>query len=389
MRLASLFCLILMGTITTIAQSLQDLSFGTDQTLEIITWNIEHFPKNGSTTTTAVKQIIESLNADVYALQEIDEPAQLDALVNNLPGYSVYHESVYYGGLAYVYKTSTVQVKGLYEIYTSTTEAYRYNFPRKPMVMEMTFKGEEYIIINNHFKCCGDGTLEKNDTYDEEYKRYTATNMLKDYIDHHFADQNVIVVGDLNDILTDASPDNVFQTVLNDPDNYQFADQLIAEGNSNNWSYPSWPSHLDHILITNELFDDLERPGSTIQTIRVDDYLSGGFSAYDRAIADHRPVALKLLPDVSNNIWDLTAILPNFYNYPNPVIQNTVFIFDAIDQKSLLKIYNPGGQLIETIAIEAGEESYEWQPRNQPAGIYLAVRIVNKQPAAVAKLKIQ
>ena len=37
-----------------------------------------------------------------------------------------------------------------------------------------------------------------------------------------------------------------------------FVDLEIAYGSSTNWSYPTWPSHLDHICITNELFQDFE-----------------------------------------------------------------------------------------------------------------------------------
>ena len=34
----------------------------------------------------------------------------------------------------------------------------------------------------------------------------------------------------------------------------------IALGPSSNWSYPTWPSHLDHILISDEVFDEFENP---------------------------------------------------------------------------------------------------------------------------------
>ena len=78
--------------------------------------------------------------------------------------------------------------------------------------------------------------------------------------------------------------------ILDDSENYLFTDMEIAQGNSNGWSYPSWPSHLDHILITNELFDN----NLYVEVIRIDDFIDGGFSQYDQNISDHRPVALKL-----------------------------------------------------------------------------------------------
>ena len=102
----------------------------------------------------------------------------------------------------------------------------------------------------------------------------------------------MLVLGDLNDDISEAPQNNVFQMILDDPDNYLFVDIEIANGSSSNWSYPTWPSHLDHILITNELFDELDN--SDIQTIKIDEYLDGGWNEYDQNISDHRPVALKL-----------------------------------------------------------------------------------------------
>ena len=97
-----------------------------------------------------------------------------------------------------------------------------------------------------------------NDEFDEENRRYTAMNLLKTYIDENLSNEKVIVLGDLNDDISEPHQNNVFQDVLNDSDNYQFGDLIIAQGNSSDWSFPNWPSHLDHILITNELFDELD-----------------------------------------------------------------------------------------------------------------------------------
>jgi len=282
------------------AQSLEDLHFGTDSTFEVVSWNIEWFPKNGQVTADSVKTIIQSLAADVYALQEIDDTTLLKQVVSTIPGYACHFKSTYYGGLAYVYNTNTVQVNKKYEIYTS--QPFWNSFPRSPQVLELTFNNEDYVIINNHFKCCGDGTLNTNDPNDEEMRRLSAVTLLKQYTDSLFIDERVIVVGDLNDILTDPASNNVFNSFLNDPD-YLFIDFQIALGNSANFSYPSWPSHLDHILISDELFADFSKPNSELSCIRIDDYMSS-WNAYDSNISDHRPVGLKLHVDavISNTV---------------------------------------------------------------------------------------
>jgi len=272
------------------AQTLNDLYFGTDTTFDIISWNIEWFPKNNNTAS-QVQEILTRLEADVYALQEIEDTTLLKQVVSNTPGYECYFKSSYYGGLAYVYNTNTIQINSKYEIFTS--QPYWNAFPRSPQVLDCNFMGNNYIIINNHFKCCGDGILNTNNTNDEENRRLQAVTYLKQYIDNTLLGKRVILLGDLNDEIIDNTANNVFQDFINDNTNYFFTDMLIAQGNSLDWSYPTWPSHLDHILITNELFADFQNFNSLVSVIRIDDYM-GTWSNYENNISDHRPIGLKL-----------------------------------------------------------------------------------------------
>ena len=245
----------------------------------------------------------------VYALQEIDDTTLLKQVIANIVGYECFLSS--YGGLAYVYNTNTVQINAKYEIYTS--QSYWNAFPRSPQVLDLNFNGENYILINNHFKCCGDGILDLNDSSDEENRRLHAVTLLKEYIENNFANKKVIVLGDLNDELTDLSANNVFEDFITDNGNYLFTDLQIAQGNSANWSYPSWPSHLDHILITNELFVDFQNLNSQVTVIRVDDYMNS-WNHYENNVSDHRPVGLKLASDN-------TTLIAEAINTNNKVIR--------------------------------------------------------------------
>jgi hypothetical protein len=103
------------------------------------------------------------------------------------------------------------------------------------------------------------------------------------------------VLGDLNDSLTDMAQNNVFTSLLNDPDNYLFADMGIAEGEAAAWSFPSYPSHLDHVLISNELFDGFEHEDSCVLSLPVDEVFFDGWRDYEQNVSDHRPVALSIL----------------------------------------------------------------------------------------------
>ena len=81
----------------------------------------------------------------------------------------------------------------------------------------------------------------------------------------------------------------------------KFVCKRDAMGNVLEWSYPNWPSHIDHILISNELFSLLNNEESYCRTIKIDDFLDGGFNEYDQNVSDHRPVAIKLA--MENNIF--------------------------------------------------------------------------------------
>ena len=274
---------------TLFAQDLEDLSFGDENSFDVATWNIEWFPKNNQITIDYVTEIINLLDLDILAIQEVDDITMFDQMLDSLPAYTGYYESSWFAGLAYIYKTGLVEINDIYEIYT--TSSYWNAFPRSPMVMDINFMGVNYFIINNHFKCCGDGIIDFDDPSDEENRRYTAINLIKEYIDNNLSNNKVITLGDLNDDIAEEPPNNVFQEVLNDTSHYRFADFGIAQGNSSEWSFPNWPSHLDHILITDELFSGLYN--SEVQTIKIDEYLDGGWNEYDQNISDHRPVAIK------------------------------------------------------------------------------------------------
>jgi endonuclease/exonuclease/phosphatase family metal-dependent hydrolase len=282
---------------------LEDLFFGTDSTFEIVTWNIEHFPKKDMLTADYVVQIILAIDADVFALQEIESSDYFDYVVDELNEIDSRYNwegdkanSAAFGiNLAYIYK-SNLSID-IFEIYDS--DEYKREFPRRPLVMQMYYYGNEIHVINNHLKAMGDGTMNLDDPWDEETRRFDACNLLDEYIAVNLTQSNVIVLGDLNDILTDEQSNNVFWTFISQPDNYLFTDMEIAEGSSSNWSWQGWnssysPSHFDHILITDELFNVFEDSLSVVETIKIDHYLDGGWSEYDENVSDHRPVGLKL-----------------------------------------------------------------------------------------------
>ena len=254
--------------------------------IEVVTWNIEQFPKLGQRTIDSVANIITSLNADIYCLQEISNLSMFLVLVEILDGYSyVASDATEYLNLVVLYKEDQFVVRNQSNLFTD----YMYEFAyRPPLRLEMTFLGQnaiDFTLINMHLKCCDSGN-----GFD---RRKASSGILYDYLNLSVEAGviNHIVVGDWNDDLSDMYSENSFNIFLDDTDNYKYVNYDYANSGYNTAvSYPSYPSFIDHIMISKDLFEEADN--GDIQTIRLGDYISG----YDQIISDHRPVVWRFTP---------------------------------------------------------------------------------------------
>ena len=325
-------------------QSLRDITFGTDSTLDVLTWNIERFPKNGTATIDSVARVIEALDADLIGIQEVRDTAIFRHMVRSIPGYKVHMDIGWSGGLAWVYKTSRVQIQSVYNILD--TSPYWNALPRSPLVVEFQFAGADWVAINNHYKCCGDGQLDPNDPSDEENRRMEANNLLKQYLLLNHSSDRLIVLGDLNDNLMDPFQHNVFRMFIADSSRYRFADHALAQGPNYYWSYPTWPSHLDHILISDELFSFFPDPSASALTVRVDDFLPNGWADYDQFLSDHRPVGLKIpfSPSIGSEEQEQEA----HWFVPNPTSKDVEIDLSELSntEKVEIRVYDASGKCV-------------------------------------------
>ena len=79
------------------------------------------------------------------------------------------------------------------------------------------------------------------------------------------------------------------------PGYYLFADMPTAvQSDEAIVSYPKSGSHIDHVLITDELFVSYFRGTSFARAVAVDRSFEEGWSRYEYTLSDHRPVFLHL-----------------------------------------------------------------------------------------------
>lgn len=252
------------------------------ETLDVLTWNLEQFPKNGLTKAT-VEDIIEYYNPDLIALQEITSVSQFNDLLQSLEGWEGFARP--FNGsnlmLGYLYKSSEVELLNSTILFEEQTDMNDDAFTafRRPLKVQINHKpsGLNVELINIHLKCCNG----------HEDRRRAATTLLKGYIDTELPQSNVVVLGDFNDDIIDN--DNVFQAWLDDDEHYYFTTLPVAQGPSTGWSYPSFPSQIDNILISDELFDNEVNSG----VLTLDNCFSN-FAEYEVFVSDHRPAFLHL-----------------------------------------------------------------------------------------------
>ncbi len=299
---------------------------GTSTTLDVCTWNIEHYPKDYQSED-KVKKIILDSKLDVFALQEISDDdgdfrSLLQQLGSNYSGF-IYNPKIdddikWDQNIAFIYKKDEISVvKSAHEI--SEFKGDSYAFPRLPY--EVVFKhksGVEFVIINIHLKCCNGS----------EDRRLSATRKIKKYIDENYTTSNtkVILLGDMNDRIDSGESYNVFGNFIDDK-NYYFVDTKVSEESKDG---PGW-ANIDHILINKPLFEANNKDASKLEKSDFD------FN-YDAIVSDHFPVWVNLNTEILGN--DVNYIYKSKLNlYPNPVENN------------LLKIDLPQNIKVEEIKI--------------------------------------
>ena len=194
-------------------------SFGSDSTFSVVTWNVEYFPKKGVHTINLMAEIIVDLNVDVFGLQEITNTFYFNQLIDKMNDLDSLNQWIgfrsgygHYQELAYIISTSSVNI--IDQPYLILNEYDHYFAYREPYVIKVSYMNHEFIIINNHFKCCGDGILDFDNELDEEKRRYNASNLLKEYIDTNLSDKNVIVLGDFIVDIAESGQNYVFQKII-------------------------------------------------------------------------------------------------------------------------------------------------------------------------------
>jgi endonuclease/exonuclease/phosphatase family metal-dependent hydrolase len=374
------------GTIQVLPRSVDDLAIEEveipgsdiplDHTFDVVTWNVVWFgspnegPSDDQLQIDNVAEVIQTMDADVYALQEVASITAFNAMVAKLDGYRGFVAPISQTQkTAFVFKTSVVDSLSSGFISTNWSNNLSWASGRYPFefIVNVTINNKtELIYLNNiHAKALGDA-----ESYE---RRVNDSQELKELLDATRQSERYILLGDYNDFInkstyTSAS-ESPYQNFVDDPNNWKVITQSLEERGLT--SYRS-SSMLDHITMSNELFsyhidgsEQIENP------VYIGNYLS--------STSDHYPVKTRFIwgDPVSNEMSEMRPLSIELeQNYPNPFNPSTSIAFrlDKAQQVQLTVYSVLGEKVTELVAgqtFAAGRHEVRFDASRLASGTYV------------------
>ncbi|MDG2431294.1 endonuclease [Flavobacterium sp.] len=308
-------------------QTGSDLSISMDKTFDVATWNVAWFgdetnspakgkPNSDAIQKEAVKNVLQQLDADIYAVEEVSDDVLFAQMVSEMNDYSfVLSEATSYPSdntspkqkVGFIYKNKTVKpvktkvlLETIHPYYNGGSTTAIANYPdadksrffasgRLPfmLIADVTIGGEtkQINIIDLHARANTSGGEQGK--YD---MRKFDVEVLKDTLDAQYPTANLILLGDYNDDV-DFTVSNVpttvstFDAYVKDSARYRILTKTLSEQGFR--SYATFENMIDHITVSNELAD-LYIDGSARVHYEFFD------ANYTKTASDHFPVSARL-----------------------------------------------------------------------------------------------
>jgi exonuclease III len=390
-----------------------------EKTLDIVSWNVEWFgrttPLDGSTSIPGptdkakqfenVKTLITTVNADIYALQEISsltafnelvlaiEPAGYKGIVSSAVSRADDPESQ---RTAYLYKTAVIDsissgtyLEGAKEYitdaeYPTGNASQFWSSGRLPYMFEFkaTIDGVEktFNIINIHAKANESGSGAQM-AYD---RRVFDARVLKDSLDEYYPEANVIIIGDYNDDV-DFTVANISSTressykYLIDSTNFSAVTRRLSDAGLR--SYITSDNVIDHITVSNELFD--EHIVYSSKVVVPFDIISD----YANTTSDHMPVATRFKFNITTAEKMSKTQAAKVSVYPNPTTSsiNIVPGNDLKDKTITARLISIDGKQLMNVqnSLLNVNEEVNTALSNARAGIYVLQLTINDELSVI------
>lgn len=341
--------------------------FGTDDLLDVGTWNLEWFgsteggPTNEQLQFNNVKQVLNNTDIDIWGFSEMSNTAKYQQLLTELPQY---------GGVQATFsqtqKTALFYKKELFEVISSnhilTASGFNYNFASRPP-LEIVLKSKSlyapdtlYVIVI-HLKAFADQT-----SYDR--RKGAATALKSYYLDLYRKDKKTIVLGDWNDDLDQSTYNGIetpFQNYLDAPNDYFFPTKELSDDGKTSYAFYSG-SFLDHIMVTDPLKEDY-----ILASANVLDMMPTYISNFSQNTSDHYPVISSFHLD---NINSLELQPQSLNQHLFAVASNREKVFVLGEWVGTVEIYSINGTKVGEF--EKQMNHLEIPVQQLPQGMYVA-----------------
>jgi endonuclease/exonuclease/phosphatase family metal-dependent hydrolase len=342
-----------------------------DLTLDVVTWNVEWFgaesngPADNDLQMNNVIRVIEEIDADIYAFQEISDQVAFYNLTESLDQFRGFTAT--FGQTqktAFLFKTAVVDSLDsglLFEGQDSFDWA-----GRLPLYFEVnaTVDGitRRILLYNVHAKAFGD-----QPSYN---RRLNAARSLKDYLDQNNSNDRVIFLGDFNDQLTlstyDGADESPYSMYLED-DAYYATTEILEQNGFASYLAGEFRSMIDHIVINDNLTDyHIEGAQRVENPVYIENFVN--------TTSDHAPVWTRF--QFTGEPVELPTEIVVEPNYPNPFNPSTIIPFSLPEPSSVtIEVYDVLGRKVATLADQqnfpAGENEVEFFAEGLSSGIYL------------------
>ena len=388
---------------TPVTVALSGNTYNTDNTLEVVNWNLEWFgspdfgPTDDDQQFANVQTILNSLKADIYGLVEVVDTARLGTIVRQLPGggyaYRVSDFGSYadnaqdpdYAGdqkLAFVYKKSLFTNVVISDLFRCTQAE---NCPgyspwasgRFPYLLDadVTLNGatQHFTFVLIHAKA------NTSPTATSYARRKAAADQLKAELDANYQGKNVIVLGDFNDDLDQTitagitPPVTSYNAFTDDVADYTALTLPLSLAGKR--STVSYNDMIDHVLVTNATVADYVPNSAAVLT-----GVANLVTNYGNTTTDHYPVQTRYTFGVTTPTRAATAANATFDVYPNPASSSLRLALPQAGKALRLVVSGVDGRrvLTATGSLEQVNQQLNQRLGHLAAGVYV-LQVVSDQ----------
>ncbi len=349
-----------------------------DQTFDVVTWNIEWFgstengPSDLDIQMNNVLKVIRTIDADLYALQEIASLQSFEALVDSLDEFSGFWAGYSQTqNTAYLFRTAVIDSVNSGQLSTGQNSfdwAGRLPlfFTFDATVNDITRRIYSYNI---HAKAFGD-----QESYE---RRVNASSQLKSFLDQFRTGDNVIFLGDYNDMLTESSfggAPSPYDNFVQD-ENYYTITKSLEEAGAFSFLVGQFQSMIDHITVSHDLIEDHIEGAQRVDNVQ--SYVAN----YTSTTSDHAPVWTRFdfsrsLVSIDDQIADRPSSFELEQNYPNPFNPTTNLRFTLPESSNVsVEVFDVMGRRVATVAdnqqFSSGSHTLTFDASGLSSGMYI------------------